>query len=154
MSRYIVQLTTKPVEKEDYIAEFDLIEEPFVGTVAYYVDENVDRDEYLKIFKESFESIPLCEVNSEENTITFKEGFKEAHFTERLRRLKDAVENLTLDEFMVDGSAIYDIHQLIENKYEMYVYDDYCQLMSFDTFVRSMVVDTPYYIGGFLSYKV
>lgn len=52
MHSRIFQLTTTPLDKEEYISEWDFTEHPFVGSIADYVSDDCIREEDIEWLKE------------------------------------------------------------------------------------------------------
>jgi len=152
MHGIIIQLEEEPLEsKEEYASAMDFYED-FVGQVADYVSDDIDRDEEIKYFVEEMKKYGIS-YDEKKQSIVFLEGFKERYFAERFFKLKEVVKNLTLEEFAKDSSKAWGLTQLIEKKYGTYVYNSDSSWMTFDDFVRDQLEEgKTYYIGGIVDY--
>lgn len=155
MHSRIIQLSTKPIDKDNFLSE-SLFYDGFVGTIADYVDENTDREKDIKWFVEFLNRFP-CTYNNDEKSIVFHKDFKEKYFEEKYKLFKKASENITLDDFCgnKNSTKIYDISSLINDRYGFYVYfeDDY-SLYTLDEFVRYNLEkrEEKYYFGNTIDY--
>ncbi|SDF51992.1 hypothetical protein SAMN04244560_00854 [Thermoanaerobacter thermohydrosulfuricus] len=152
MHSNIFQLEERPLRfEEDYACEEDFYE-GFVGTVADYVSEDVNREEEIKYFVEFLKKYGIM-YNPEEQSIVFPEGFKIQYFRERLEKLKKIVEDITIEEFSTDSTKVWILKNLIEEKYGVYIY--YKKTWkNFDEFVRyDLQEGGKYYIGSVLDYR-
>ncbi|AEE97643.1 hypothetical protein [Mahella australiensis] len=146
MHSLIVQLGETPISENEFISEYDFEEGSFVGSVADYVSDEVDRQEYIRWF---IDSLPSDYIKYDGQSIIFLPGFKVFYFKPRFEKLKKIVEELTLENF-ITGLSTYEISKLINHKYGFYVYEEYWR--TFDDFVRELIEGVPYYIGGILDY--
>ncbi|WP_054644761.1 hypothetical protein [Thermoanaerobacter thermocopriae] len=88
MHSTIFQLEEKPLRfEEDFVCEEDFYDD-FVGIVANYVSEDVDREEEINYFVKYLGQYGII-YNSEEQSIVFPEGFKAEYFSERFFKLKN-----------------------------------------------------------------
>lgn len=152
MHEIIIQLEEEPLKsKEEYVSAVEFYED-FIGQVADYVSDDVDRDEEIKYFVKEIEKYGIS-YDKEKQSIVFLQGFKERYFAERFFKLKEAVKNLTLEEFAKDSSKAWGLTQLIKKKYGTYVYSNDSSWMTFDDFVRDQLEEEKtYYIGGIVDY--
>lgn len=148
---------TEPLTESDIIT----YNEWFVGQIADYVNENTDRENDIDwllqtLNEEVSKYITITKMNNVYISITFKSGFKEQYFKEKLIKLKELVKNLTLEDFCDPGSiVIYSIENKIESKFGFYVYNDETgYIVPFDAFVRELngTVEETYYFGSTIDY--
>jgi len=151
MHSTIFQLEEKPLRfEEDFATEEDFYED-FVGSVADYVSDDIDRDEEIQYFIEDLEKYGIT-YNPEDQSIIFHEGFKESYFTEKFFKLKEAVQELTLEDFIKDTLKVWEIKNLIDKKYGRYIYSG-SMWMTIDEFIRYYMEEgKKYYIGSVLDY--
>lgn len=148
----IFQLEEKPLRfEEDFACEEDFYDD-FVGVIADYVSEDIDREEEINYFCQEFKKYGIA-YNSKEQSIIFLKGFKEKYFEERFFKLKEAVQNLTFEDFVKDTLKVWEIKNLIDKKYGIYIYSNESSWMSLDEFVRyDLEENKKYYIGSVLDY--
>jgi|GEM_PF-2251128 len=151
MHEVIIQLEEEPLRfEEDFACEEDFYDE-FVGTVADYVSEDVDREEKIEYFVENLKKYGIT-YNPKDQSIIFHKGFKEKYFAEKFFKLKEAVQELTLEDFVRDTSKVQRIEDLINKKYNTYIYTKNTW-MTIDEFLRySMEEERAYYIGSVIDY--
>jgi len=151
MHSTIFQLEEKPLRfEEDFASEEDFYE-GFVGIIADYVSEDVDREEEINYFVTYLGKYGII-YNSEEQSIVFPEGFKAEYFSERFFKLKKIIEDLTIEEFSTDSTKVWLLKNLIEEKYGIYIYHKGAW-KTFDEFVRyNLKEGQKYHIGTVLDY--
>lgn len=150
MHSRIFQLSTEPIKKEDYITGDTIIHDTgFIGYVADYVSEEVDRKEDIKWLLESI--TPYGAIYDEkEECLIFPKGFKERYFEKKFAALKEIVQEMSLEDFANDSLLAYKLKSTIIDRFSFYIYEDYYEPI--DDFIRNLEVDTKYYIGGILDY--
>lgn len=159
MHSRIIQLSKKPIDKEEYIKESDFFgydgESGFVGTIADYVNEHTNTAEDIKWFVSCYEEYGV--THDEKNgTLTFKKGFLEKYFKERFEQFKELSSNLTMEEFTNSfGMERYRIEKALEDTFGFYIYiEDYNSTM--DTFARMYLKssngDQTFYTGNTIDY--
>lgn len=151
MHNTIYQLEENKIKSEDFAKKEDFYDD-FVGSVADSVDDSLDRNETINEFIDSLKPYGIV-YESYEQSIIFKKGFKEKFFKPRLEKLKKRIANLTLKDFIGDSNTLflYEIKNLIEEKYGIYVYTNKCWA-TFDEFVREMEEGKKYYFGSVIDY--
>ena len=151
MHSRIFQMDIEPINKEDHIDESTFYEDTFIGSIADYVDEDTNRDEDIQWLVDCYEKYGM-EYNKEEGYVVFKEDFKENYFRERFKLFKEAVDELTFEDFAYDMRAnLYKVRSLMEDRFSFYVYFiDYW--MTFDRFVRQLEKGKKYYLGATINY--
>ncbi|SDG49155.1 hypothetical protein SAMN04244560_02440 [Thermoanaerobacter thermohydrosulfuricus] len=147
----IFQLEEKPLRfEEDFACEEDFYE-GFVGIIADYVSEDVNKEEEINYFITYLGKYGII-YNSEEQSIVFPEGFKAKYFSERFLKLKKIIEDLIIEEFSTDSTKVWILKNLIEEKYGIYIYHK-GSWRTFDEFVRyNLKEGQEYYIGTVLDY--
>jgi len=152
MHSAIFQLEEKPLRfEEDFATEEDFYDD-FVGIIADYVSDDVDRDVEIQYFIKDLEKYGV-KYNAKEQSIIFLKGFKEKYFEERFFKLKEAVQKLTFENFIKDAPDVWEIKNLIDEKYETYIYSNESSWMTLNEFVRyNLKEGQKYYIGAVLDY--
>jgi hypothetical protein len=153
MHSNIFQLERTPLREEEFVTEEEFYD-GFVGIVADYVDSDIDREEEILYFINQLKPYGII-YNPEEQSIVFKEGFKEKYFLEKFNKLKQLTSELTLEEFAgietFDELKLWKIKQLIEDKFGTYIYTENCW-MPLDAFLREMEEGEKYYFGSVIDY--
>lgn len=155
MHGYIIQLSSKkPIKRDDFIHEDDFYDSSFVGEIADYVAD-MDESERERAIADFIKMCKPCGIVEEKDGITFLDGFKEKFFTARFEYLKKLVDELSIEDFAANTIKLYEISSLIEEKFDVYVYEssEYGgNLYTFDYFVRTLEPGVKYYIGGTVDY--
>ena len=153
MHSRIFQLSNEPISKEDYIGEDFFFEDSFIGLVADYVDGDTNREEDIQWFIDSLSSYSdYFEYDKDEQSIIFKDGFSKKYFSKRLEKLKELVNNMTINEFCNNSMEVYTIENLVENKFGFYVVDHNYVIRSLDDFIRNLTPNEKYYFGATIDY--
>ena len=148
---------TEPLTESSIITS----NEWFVGQIADYVNENTNREDDIDWLLQTLDEevskyITIAKTNNTYVSITFKPGFKEQYFRERLIKLKELVKDLTLEDFCDPISiAVHSIENKIESKFGFYVYNDETEyMMPFNAFIRELngAVEETYYFGSTIDY--
>ena len=154
MSEYNIPRTK--LTEEEIITEHSW----FVHLIAEYVDKNTDRNKDIQKLYDSFDKetkkyVELCYRNGQFISIEFKKGFKQAYFNKKYKLLKKAADTITLEEFIKNDLATFNIESLVENKYDAYVLDDTTEcLWCFDKFVRLLDDERSiWYFGNTIDYS-
>ncbi|KHO63162.1 hypothetical protein THYS13_12740 [Thermoanaerobacter sp. YS13] len=152
MHSTIFQLEKNPLRfEEDFACEEDFYDD-FVGIIADYVSDDIDRDVEIQYFIKELEKYGV-KYNAKEQSIIFLNGFKEKYFKERFFKLKEAVQKLTFENFIKDAPDVWEIKNLIDEKYETYIYSNESSWMTLNEFVRyNLKEGQKYYIGAVLDY--
>jgi len=161
----IYQISKEPIPEENYIEE-DSFCENFVGVIASHVSADTDRKENINDLYSELKEYGVI-YNPEEDSIIFLEGFKEKYFAARFEKLKKALQSMSLKQFASDSFAIFEVMNLIEQKFGFYICvesplqkDDFGTFytrtwQSLDSFVRDELEEgEKYYIGGTLEYRI
>ncbi|MEG6569129.1 hypothetical protein [Thermoanaerobacterium thermosaccharolyticum] len=151
MHSLIYQLSDEIIESDDFLNEEELYDS-FVGSIADYVNGDIDRNAAINELVISLTPYGII-YDPTEQSITFRQGFKEAFFKERYTNLKKYVSKLTLEEFSgsTDTFPLYCIKKTIEDKYGTYIYFDNVYI-TLDEFVRNMEEGKKYYFGSAIDY--
>lgn len=151
MHSNIFQLEERPLKfEEDYICEEDFYD-GFVGTIADYVSNDVNRKEEINYFIKYLKKYGVIH-NPKEQSIIFPEGFRTKYFSERFLNFKKIAEDITLKEFSTDSENIWILKNLIEERYGIYIYHEK-SWVTIDAFVRYRLEEgKKYYIGAVLNY--
>lgn len=119
MHSRIFQLSYEKINKDDFITEENFYEDSFIGSVADYVSDNIDRKEDIKWLMERLKPYGAI-LNKKEESIFFPKGFKKKYFSKKFEELKKMVNEMTLEEF-IDGITAYKLGQIIESKFDFYI---------------------------------
>lgn len=148
MHSRIFQFSEQPIEPDDYIREEDFYDN-FVGYIADYVNGNTDRKADIAWLVSSLKSYGII-YNEEEESIIFPENFKTEYFKRRFDKFIKLVRELDLNKFSEDTFELWELQQLIEDKYGFYIYIDYYETL--DSFIRNLHGEQKYYIGATIDY--
>lgn len=161
MHSKIIQLENMPLEEDDRITEEDFYDTWFTASVADYVDDDYDRDDTLKTFKNILgtcqEHVEFFEDEYGEGVI-FHAGFVQAYLAKQFKQfrieLKILEETATLDSFCNRDIAqsMRRLNDAYNNKYGYYIQNCDTELKTFDSFLRYMKPDVKYYFGGTVDY--
>lgn len=171
MHKRIYQLSTSPIEKDEFITIEDISYAPFnfVGEIADYVDdipEAQSSSAYVELYRSLAHannikpfSVNMTKLSGAPEVIMFGEGFREAYFTEKFKRFRDVLDRLSgvdLDGFSNNIHAgvpflIFRLNNTYNEKYGHYIWID-DDLLTLDEFARSCELNTPYYFGNVLDY--
>lgn len=160
MHSRVFQISSQPIEKEDYIREGDFYDLPFLGEVADYVSEDTNKSDDIEWLKNCYQN--GVEITEDIIVITDKKKFFEDSFERFKETLKKLEEETTIEAFAgVDkskygfGSNIYELKCLAEgDKFGFYMFDfnDCGYPETFDEFVRGAEEGKTYYIGATFDY--
>lgn len=149
----IYQMSTEPIHESDYITEDEFIDNGFVGFVADYVSsDDIDNEEEIRDLVEYLTPYGVS-YDLASRSIVFHKGFKVRYFSDRFGKLKEYVNNLTLDKFAQDTLVSFRLKQCIEDESSSYVYLD-GSLYTFDYFVRQLDETKMYYLGAVLDFHI
>ena len=164
MHSRIFQLERLPGDIDDnYICEedfyyIDASYSWFIGSIADYVSENVDKqadiDWFIATLSQQTEFITVNDDDDEDHiSITFSPGFKHAYFERRYHEFKNRTSDMSLETF-TDDLGIYTIKRLIRDKFGFYIYSSYYGLIPMDDFVRQLDnnQEHTFYFGTTLDY--
>ena len=156
MHSRIFQLSTNPIDKEDYIEESNYYDHWFTNQIADYVNDDCDREDDITWLKDSANGYVVYKDNN--NNYRLVMNSKEEYFANSYERFIDELAKIgtpTIEEF-AKGISLYGVNDAYEEKFGFYVDlygDEYgSDLMTFDDFARTCDVGTIYYIGGTVDY--
>lgn len=159
MHNTIYEISDRPIHKKQR-ATISCLPEWFFQTIA---DSATDMDSTERTA--SIESLDrcfgrLCTRNG--NRLLFAPNLKQEYFLESHKFFKEAAAALAETEYDVFagirpatafGLALNSISESYADKFGCYVYDPDCEeLFALDTWIRSVDVSKPYYIGGTVGY--
>lgn len=153
----IYQITTVPVEIDDYISEYDFYEHWFVGSIADYVAGDLNRGYELSCFRKSLENIGVATFTDDESFTILPNG-KTTWFQGQhkgfIAAAKKASE-LRLEEFSSVGDndmLVFEIQSSFCDEFGPYVSSEEFDTIPLDKFIRNCKPGEKYYIGGVLDY--
>lgn len=153
MHSRIFQMEKAPVDLAEYMVEEDIENSGFFNTIADYIDCDTDRIDDISWLVKHLSSFDEIIYDKLEDSIIFKEGFKQKYFAKPYKKLVDTIAETTLEEFSGNNTMkLFIMQNAIENKYGFYVYDEGNGCVTFDYFVRNLTENTKYYIGATIDY--
>ena len=156
MHSRIYQVSTKPIDRDDYIEESNYYDHWFTNSVADYVNGETDRNDDIMWLKDCYEQRGLSfgqDDNGEYFIIEDKEKHFESNFEEFQKTLKELSER-AFDDFISGetGMLLYRLKRLYDDKFGFYVECEDWGCETFDRFIRGATVGTKYYIGATIDY--
>ena len=155
MHSRIFQLSTSPVNADNYIAEEDYYDHWFTHQIADYVDDDCNREEDIQWLKAYSDGYDIDQDNTGNYTLVVNS--KEKYFKHSYEKFIRELENIgrpTLEQFS-KRIDLWNLNDACEDKYGFYVeyYDD-CghDLMTLDAFIRRCDICATYYLGGVVDY--
>lgn len=149
----IIQITKQRIESDEYITE-EYYYDGFVGTIADYVDDEIDRDKGIEVFKQE-----LGSAASFDTVDSFKIADKKAFFRGKFMQFQECLRIMniyTLDQFSGDipSDIELDFYKLKKSyAYEFGTYIDFeGDTLTLDKFLRNADTNATYYIGGIVNY--
>lgn len=160
MHNRIYQITTSPVQPDEYLSECEFIDSSFVGSIAEFVEGGLNRVQEITMFKDLLITNLLAEFDDESCSFVIPQHGKEhllkiqhSLFKQALRKLETLGEDDFLHQPDRVSDMIYELKSSFCNKLGDYVSSDEFDTMPFDKFVRIADAGTRYYIGGILDYR-
>lgn len=150
MHSRIFQISRTKIEADDFNGCSFYEDHWIVGGVADYVTDNSKRYEDLEwVSKVLINKLgDLVEYNEENQSFTFKDGFKEAYFESNFNKFKELTKSMTLHDFATSSLEVYKIKSLMADDFSFY-FDEDGDMNCMDTFIRESAVDgEEYFIGG------
>lgn len=161
MHSRIFELSTEPIPETERLDE-DSVPEWFCMSVADYVDNIEDHQRIGEIEWFASQFGDACEKDPKTEVFTFAPSAKELFFKARYAAFKELGGKLaatTFDEFVSNrldsefGMNMYLFKQSCDDRFGFYVYDrDSSDLVTLDTWMRSIDTSCPYYVGGIVDY--
>lgn len=158
MHNRIYQIWSEPVPEEDYITEFDYLDDWFTREVADSVDGGLNREEEIQALGKHLENTLHASFDYENASFTIPEGGKELYFAEAYKTFTAKLEKLKAVNFTAFvqndgvGGLVADLKDSFCEKFGDYVSDDGSETVPIDEFVRYMNTGERYYIGEILDY--
>lgn len=159
MQKIIYEITTYPKKENDFLSIRDFYEHWFMNSIADRLDDTIDRNIYLNLFKKWLENKKIGKFNSKNNSFVIIEQGKENYFNSKFKQFKDEIAKLNRMNFsdFSTGSnniekSIDTLNSLFSEEYKNYVSLDDKGISTFDNFIRYAEVGKNYYIGGILKY--
>lgn len=145
----IIETSLFPIPAEDRMvnATIETTNDWFIGEIADYLsDTPLDRDETINqmalIARTAHHQ--AYEIGEDAHGKYILVNSKEEFFRPMWERFKQEMENtISLDKFMSYRGE--------DDKFSDYIYAD-GEMMTFAQFIRSCVINEPYYLGGIVSY--
>lgn len=153
MHSRIYQISTEPIERDDYISEDYLIDHWFTNSVADYVSDDTDRDRDIEWLKEFANVNGGLVVDSDEHgyylMVTDKEKFFERSY-KKFKETLDKIKDCSLEQFSKGISEMWTLKDAYEDKFSFYIYTD--DPITLDDFVRRAELNQKLYIGATIDY--
>lgn len=163
----IIQISHEPISHDRLMTEADIQNTPeYHGVIDYVYEEPLSKKDLgdavkLLLTGQNDACKALLDMQrDDEGVVTqfkFLEGFRDAFFAESYVGFQEALDRLTEANTKAAfcggalSSRLYDLNQRHDDEYSTYVY--YCdELWTLSAFVRSISLNTPYYIGSALVY--
>lgn len=159
MQKIIYEITTYPKKENDFLSISDFYDHWFMNSIADHLDDNIDRNIYLNLFKKWLENKKIGKFNSKNNSFVIIEQGKENYFNSKFKQFKEEIGKLNRMNFSDFSTGSNDIEKSIDTlnslfseEYENYVSLDDKDINTSDNFIRYAEVGKNYYIGGILKY--
>ena len=157
MHSRVFQVSTKPIEEEDYLKEEDFYDCHLVGGAMDYITDWTDRDDDIKWFANCYKKV--LKVEGDKFTIVDKDAYFKKKYEEWIKCLKELAKT-SFEDFKGDDNSFdelsfreYHTHMLFEDNGEFHVqFEDINTLMTIDDFMRHVHNGETYYFGGTLDY--
>ena len=156
MHSRIFQISTNPIDEEDYIGEHYYYDHWFTNSIADYVSESTDRSDDIEWLKDCYEDkgISFGKDNCGQYLIvTDVRKYCQLRF-DRFHELLKELLKVTIDDFANGkcGIQMYRLKEAYEDKHSFYVDIDGEDLITLDEFVRHANAGIKFYIGATISY--
>lgn len=144
-----------------YLIEKDFYDHWFLKDIANYIDEDIDRNIYLKNFKEWLENNEIGKFNSKNNSFVIIGQERENYFNSKFNKFKESLRKLNKINLYDFSTGLNDIEEemttlnkAFSKEYKTYILSDYRDnIIIFDDFIRHAEVEISYYISGNLDYN-
>ena len=149
----IIQITKDRLQPDEYISE-EFYYDNFVGTIADYVDGDINREKELEFFQNTLGSTAHFSTPDEFQIVNKNDYFRSKfmHFTEQLR----IMGIYTLEQFSGDTPSdidfdFYKLRKSYSDKFGVYIEWEGGTVPIAD-FLRHADTNTTYYVGGIIKY--
>lgn len=157
MSSYIFQLSASKLNQEDYFDESRYFCDScswFVGAIAEYVSEVSGDQRKTLLDTEEFlfaDCINICKTENNDYflVVNNKKDFIKSLFSEVSAKCEEVSKNYEER----NSSAIWEISNLLNPKYDMYFDSTEYGLCTINRFIEEAEEGVPYYIGNIFFYK-
>ena len=155
MHSRIFQISRKPINKDEYISEYDYYDSGFIGEIADYVSDDTDRDADIEWLKSRLEGV--ADFNGDSFTIKDQRKYFEKSFSDFLEAIKE-VSLLTFQDFCTNANdfdyKMYKLKTAYRNEFRFYIDDngEYAGREPLDDFMRRAKNGDVFYIGATLDY--
>lgn len=160
MHSRVFHIETVNTLEEKLDLAYELEENGFVGEVADYA-VNIDENGGANGAFSAIQWLKDCMVKrlgdlitfNDDNSFEFSAGFKQKWFKDTFEDFKSVINDITLDDFASSGILTYKIQNMVESKFEFYIYSiDNCY-STLDSFIREDAKEhVRYYIHGIVDY--
>jgi hypothetical protein len=147
-------VSTRPIDKADYITESDYYDHWFTHSIADYVNEDCYRDEDLKWLEDCYDEKGIkfgVDNSGEYLIIESKKAYFENSFNKFMETL-DKIKNYTIDDFAQGFFEMWILKKSYEDKFGFYMDTEDNELITMDSFVRTYPENVKVYIGGTIDY--
>lgn len=157
MHSRIFQVSSKPVDRDNYISESNYYDGWFVGSVADYVADVEEEDQKDSIDWLDKYAAGSLKIEGNKVTVINKEEFFRRDYDNFIKALDD-LKNITLNQFTTGKGDldlnVYRLNSAYEDRYGFYVDDcgEYGGLMTINEFMRTKKDGDVFYIGGVVDY--
>lgn len=156
MHSRIYQISTKPIDKCDYIEESNYYDHWFTNSVADYVNGDTNRANDIDWLQSCYKAQGLS-FGVDECGEYFVVEDKSKYFAKSFEVFQIALKELseiTIDDFLTTkyGVKMYNLKSAYDDEYGFYVDGAEFGLETFDTFVRYADINVKYYIGATIDY--
>ncbi len=155
MHSRIFQISSNPINEDDYISEADYYDTGFIGEIADYVSDETDRDDDIEWLKKSLDGV--ADFNGDCFTIKDQRKYFEKRFSNFTKAAKDILLS-TFEDFCTDANdfslKMYRLETAYRDRFGFYVDDngEYAGTETFDDFMRRVKNGDKFYIGATLDY--
>ena len=161
MHSRIYELSKEPIPADDRFDEYS-VPEWFCVDIADYVDCIDERQRAGELEWLASRIGTSCKMDPDSETLTFASEVKESFFKARYDAFKELAAQLAatpFEEFIGKaaddklGMNMYRFKQSYDDKFGFYVYDkDTSELVTLDSWVRTIDTSCSYYVGGIIDY--
>ncbi len=156
MHSRIFQISTTPIDKEDYIEESDYWDHWFTNSVADYVNGDTNRESDIEWLKDCYDNDGLS-FGADSGGEYFVVEDKSKYFTKRFEMFQKTLRELsevTLDDFANGACSgkVYNLNATYDDEFGFYVDGEDTGMETFDNFIRYCNNGGKFYIGSTIDY--